>query len=169
MKKYISFWNLDYKRNILLGLLSQNRIDYTSRKKRDIKLGVSFDVILSKLKCDKYKLEEITSELYEEKEILYTDVDHKGLYATNKGVVSSKNNKYKKKYEDLWIIMLRNISQILIPIISLIITFYIIAKDEKSTDIKLQELKEDLLNQIEKVKYHPNTEYNMKTDSLNIE
>ena len=84
MKKYFWFWNIDYKRYELLKILSKNRTLNELRLEKSEKLGISFEEICKKLKCNREELHGITSELYENQEILYTDIELKGLYGNRK-------------------------------------------------------------------------------------
>ncbi|TXD55576.1 hypothetical protein ES044_17930 [Polaribacter sp. IC066] len=146
MKKYFWFWNIDYKRHNLIVMLSKNRTSKELRINLLEKTGFSFENVCKKLKCNRKELHEITSELYENQEILYTNIELKGLYGTRKAIEADTNNKYKKRYYDLWLNVGRNISQILIPILALTITILVIVEDNQSTNIKIQELRLEVLN-----------------------
>ena len=145
MKKYFWFWNIDYKRYQLLKILSKNRTLRELRIEKHEKLGISFEEICNKLNCNKEYLHGVTSEMYENDEILYTDIEVKGLYGKRKGIESNVNRKYLKRYFDIWLNLGKNFSQIVIPTASLIIATIVLLKDTESIDTKLKELKKEIV------------------------
>jgi hypothetical protein len=166
MKKYFWFWNIDYKRYELLKILSKNRTLNELRLEKSEKLGVSFEGICKKLKCNREELHGITSELYENQEILYTDVELKGLYGNRKGIQSNTNRKYLKIYYALWLDLGRNFSQIIIPTASLIIATTVLLKDNASIESKLKVLKEEIITEIKQKEKSQILPKKMEIDSL---
>lgn len=171
MKKYLKKYNIDYKRHLLLKSLSKNRTRNELRFDNEEKIGVSFEDIFTLLNCDKFELHGITSELYENDEILYTNVHHKGLYGKRNGISSFKNRKYAKRYEDLWLNLAKVFVGIFIPIISLLITLAVVLKE----DTKEQLLQQNLQKLKKEIKYHKEESQKihqyleMKIDSLMTE
>jgi len=142
MKKYFWFWNVDYKRHLLLKYLSKNRTNKELRLDKTETLGKSFEDICKKLKVNRFQLHGITSELYESEEILYTNVELKGIFGKRKGIESYYNRKYIKRYFDLILNLLRNFVQIFIPIASLSITILVLSKDMKKEENKMNRIEQ---------------------------
>lgn len=119
----ITFNPIKQKRNNLLKLLSNKRSAFDLGIGEQTIIGISYEDILQNLNCSLDELHLITSELFENKEIKYYNVNGiEGLCCTLKGVVAFSNNKYKNDAIDPYILRAKNISTILVPILSLIIT-----------------------------------------------
>ena len=166
MKKYFWFWNIDCKRYKLLKILSKNRTLNELSLNKSEKLGVSFEEICAKLKCDREELHGISSEMHENQEILYTHTVLKGLYGKRKGIESNTNRKYLKRYYALWLDLGRNFSQIIIPTASLIIATTVLLKDNASIESKLKVLKEEIIIEIKQKEKSQNLPKKMEIDSL---
>ena len=116
-------------------------------------IGVSNEFLCEKVNIDKYKFREIVSVLYECGEIEdYNCNDLKGIYATEKGISSFAQNKYIYSFLGDIVIFLKGIVQILIPILSLIITLVVVSKNNNQNEnFKNRiELLEKQLNSIKK-------------------
>lgn len=98
-------------------------------------IGVSNEFLCKKVNIDKYKFREIVSVLYECGEIEdYNCNDIKGIYATEKGISSFAQNKYIYSFLGDIVNFLKGIVQILIPILSLIITLVIVSKNNNQNE-----------------------------------
>mgnify|MGYP000892693112 FL=1 len=145
MKLYI-------KRHRLLKLLSKHRNNVIINNPVNSSLGVTFEDIYKDLNCTEKDLYIITSELYISDEIGYHDANNiVGLYVKEKGVSAFSNRKYINILYDKLINILKNIVQIFIPILSLIIAY--VALTTKTNNLKklyekeLQEVKKELKEQ----------------------
>jgi len=112
----------DLDRHKLLSFLAAKRVKFEANNLDDNEhLGISFNEIKQKLNCDILELNLIASELYENKEISYTNLNMQGLICKTEGLTSFANNKYKARYwRDFWT-NLFTISQIVVPILALVI------------------------------------------------
>lgn len=171
--KIIDGLDLNKLRHEVLRILSKQR--YTVEMlhhKKEVSLGVSFNIILSELKISRAELYIVTAKLYEEEEIEYYNNGFMGLYSKRKGVSSF----YDKKYLNLNTFKLRNTatfySNIIIPILFLIITLYTLSKSENRVDeyykelqriVKIAEKNKSILDSVE------NHTKNMGNDSSKTE
>ena len=157
--------NIYKTRREILGFLAPKRRDFDSGKLKG-DLGLSYDFFRSKFKCSDEEFQDVLSELYFEKEILYTDVlketkNNKGILSTQKGLTSYANKKYLNRVKIQKRENIRFYIQILIPIISLVIAVlslflkFDIIKQELETSLeskfgdKIQNL-EDNLKEVKK-------------------
>tara|TARA_R110002111_G_scaffold261382_2_gene334211 strand:- start:249 stop:761 length:513 start_codon:yes stop_codon:yes gene_type:complete len=167
--------NLNRKRHKTLKLLSDSFIKFNSNQtESDLKFGVSFNELMSELKCDRNKLEIIIGTLYLNEEVKYTNVDVEGLISTLKGFNSFLDKKYIKENDKIIINWLRNFVQIVIPVLALVVAVLtLISKWDNlkmQSDKELQEVKNIMQKQKERIellekrtKIHPN---HQKNDSL---
>ena len=132
---------LDIERHRLLKLLSDKTVQFNiGNLPKNEAIGISFDSIMSKMKCDREKLELISSELYLNKEIEYHDYhDVVGLCCGNNGLTSFSNNKYLARYwKDFWSNLL-TISQIIVPIMALGIALVTVL-DSRQSKVNTEEI-----------------------------
>jgi len=165
---------LDLKRHKLLKILADRRVKFEANKlPEDKRLGISFDELTKKMNCDILKLNLIASELYDNNEIKHHNAyGINGLFCEKEGLTSFANNKYKARYfRDIWANLL-TISQVIVPILALVIALVTVLDSRQSNGNaeeilqlrrelnKLQEL------QSSQTKAISNFEYILKTDSL---
>lgn len=115
---------LDLKRHKLLKLLADNAIKFeVGELPHNRPMGVSFYDLSIKMKCDVYKLHVIAAELLKNEEISgHDEFNVVGFSCYKNGLTSFSNNKYKARYwKDFWN-NLFTISQIIVPILALVIT-----------------------------------------------
>jgi len=135
----------DLKKHELLGILVGNTLKFDSDELPDNEpMGVSFDEIKKKMKCDMIELNLIASELYVNKEIEFYDNEIKGMCCIHNGKVSFSTNKYKNRYYDRVRDYVKFIFQLLIPALSLIVAIIALkySAQNKETTQQIQELKE---------------------------
>jgi hypothetical protein len=149
--------NLNLKRHNLLELLSKQSIDFDLNKTTDFSVSVS--LILKKLNISEFFLNTIISELNINKEIDYyfwNDIEKKGLFVTPLGVSSYSNKKYKKLFCSNVRNNLKDFVQIIIPIVSLLITL-LIDRDNLSKELKYNTQVKELKERIERLENRRNT------------
>ncbi|GAA4276000.1 hypothetical protein [Aquimarina mytili] len=88
------------------------------------------------MKCNRFELEKISSELYQNKEIGYYDYDFKGLYIEEKGVASYSNKKYYSLFINWITDSIKLGVQIFIPVLSLLIAYMALSLKLKNTNIE---------------------------------
>jgi len=126
---------LDLKRHKLLKILSVNRIKFEAKKLQGEVLGTSFDELSQKMRCDIFKFNVIASELYDNDEIRhYNQHSINGVYCANNGLTSFSNGKYKARYwKDIWNNLL-TISQIVVPIMALLVALIAVLDSQQSKE-----------------------------------
>ena len=118
---------MNLRKHKLLGILSEQYILSEIGETENKAIGLNDDVILEKLKMSKYKYELIKQSLLDSAEVERHNPRYiLGLYSTLKGVASFNDKKYTKAFFDDIINILKNIVQIVIPILSLFIAYYAI-------------------------------------------
>ena len=118
---------MNLRKHKLLGILSEQYILSEIGETENKEIGLNDDVILEKLKMSKYKYELIKQSLLDSAEVERHNPRYiLGLYSTLKGVASFNDKKYTKAFFDDIINILKNIVQIVIPILSLFIAYYAI-------------------------------------------
>lgn len=118
---------MNLRKHKLLGILSEQYILSEIGETENKEIGLNDDVILEKLKMSKYKYELIKQSLLDSSEVERHNPRYiLGLYSTLKGVASFNDKKYTKAFFDDIINILKNIVQIVIPILSLFIAYYAI-------------------------------------------
>lgn len=122
--------------------------------------GISIKDLLLKINISEIELNIIISELYENKEI---KKGHDGLIIEKSGIASFTNKKYLKIYKSYVITNLKDIIQIIVPILTSIIAIIAISNSNHSTlEERLKKieilLKSQKPNIIEQKKY-PNTNH----------
>jgi hypothetical protein len=140
--------NINKKRHKLLELLSKHRNDVKLKKAKHHALGLSFEDIYNELNCNEDELQLIVAELYTCEEIGYHDTyDIVGLFARNNGLTSFSNKKYKRINNAFVKNSIKDLVQIIIPVLSLIITVLVIINNNSKTskEIKVIEQKIELL------------------------
>jgi len=144
--------NSNLKRHQLLKILADKRIKGIQPGSKPI-IGVSWDELTSKLKCSLDEILEISAPLFDEKEIDKFDAyDILGAYATTKGVSSYNTKKYLKETTKQRFETAKNWVQTIIPLLSLLITFYALIVSEtrmRAKDNELNKIKTKL-EQLEK-------------------
>ena len=141
---------MNLRKHKLLGILSEQYILSEIGETENKEIGLNDDVILEKLKMSKYKYELIKQSLLDSSEVERHNPRYiLGLYSTLKGVASFNDKKYTKAFFDDIINILKNIVQIVIPILSLFIAYYAIQLkisevnnyNQKQIDTLLKEIK----------------------------
>ena len=126
--------NNNLNRHRLLKILSDQYIKANLGQGR---MGVSWDELAKKMGCSLEQLLEICATLFAEEEVDKHDAyDVKGIYAKMKGVSSYTNRKYKKENNKLIFDEIKNWVQILIPVLSLIVTLYVVISSERRIETK---------------------------------
>lgn len=113
----------DLKRHKLLKILSDNAIKFETGELGDNQpMGVSFYELSKKLNCEPYKLHLIGAELLKNEEIAHHDeLNVVGFSCYTNGLTSFSNHKYKARFwKDFWN-NLFTISQIIVPVLALIV------------------------------------------------
>ncbi|SCZ01732.1 hypothetical protein [Flavobacterium caeni] len=112
--------NRDKKRHKILEILSKQFLACEAGSERI--LGVKFEEITKYVGCDEKTLRELSSILYENKEIGYHDAHGvTGMYSKEAGVAAYSDRKYLRLAYKNKIDKVKDIIQIVIPIISLLI------------------------------------------------
>jgi hypothetical protein len=164
----------DFKRHKLLELLSDKRLNFESNQLPEGEhLGISFYELTQKMKCDIFELNLIASELYANNEIKHHNAHNiNGLYCEKEGLTSFANNKYKARYwRDIWT-NLFTISQIIVPILALVIALVAVidSRQNKLHTEEIQLLRIELFKLKEKQDSQTKTisilQNNLKSDSL---
>ena len=149
--------NLNKKRHKLLELLSKQRNNVELKKAKYNALGVSFTDLYVELNCNDDELQIITAELYTSDEIGYHDAHNiTGLFAKNNGLSAYSNKKYIKLFWENIFNVSKNIVQIFIPVLALIVAIlsFTLKFDnlQKQSEKELQEVKSLLLEQQKRIK-----------------
>jgi hypothetical protein len=164
----------DLKRHKLLKILADIRVKFEAQQLSENEhLGVSFDELTKKMNCDIIKLNLIASELYDNKEIKHHNAHGiYGLFCEKEGLTSFANNKYKARYlRDIWT-NLFTISQIIVPILALVIALVTVLDSRQSKERieEIQLLRKELyklqVQQDSQTNKILNLESILKTDSL---
>jgi hypothetical protein len=114
--------NYNIKRHKLLEILTEQNLNVQLDKPGFQILGISYDEIYKKLNITDFQLLELTSELYDNKEIGYHNAyEVEGLYAKNKGIAAYSNKKYLKLYKKSIVENVKDVIQIAIPVLSVIV------------------------------------------------
>lgn len=149
--------NLNKKRHKLLELLSIHRNNVQLKKAKYNALGVSFTDLHAELNCNDNELQIITAELYSSDEIGYHDAHNiTGLFATKNGLSAYSNKKYIKLFWENIFNLSKNIVQIFIPVLALIVAIlsFTLKFDniQKQSGKELKEVKLLLLEQQKRIK-----------------
>ena len=142
----------DLIKHKLLGILSMQFIISGINTSENI--GLTYDEILEKLKITRLDLDRLTAELFVNKEIAFQNIQGPdGLFSNEIGVMAFSTKKYKKRHNDQIINISKNITQILVPILSLLIAILaIIWKiDANSENNKKVEVLEKRIIDLEKI------------------
>ena len=103
---------------------------------------------------------------YNEDEIKYTNVDHNGVYSTNKGLQSFTDKKYLNEFNKSLISNIKNTVQIIIPVLSLIIAVAVLFLKIDSATLQLKEsIDNEYKSDIEMLKFQMDS---IKQSKLNI-
>ena len=141
--------NCTIKKHELLKMLAVHYINVQTKKADSHILGISFDDIHKKLNVNHQELLTLTSELFDNAEIGYHNAHNvEGLYAENKGISAYSNKKYLKKYRKSIIDNIKDITQIIIPILSVIIAILAITLKIENFNQKNQKQIDDLKSKI---------------------
>lgn len=118
--------------------------------------AVSFKEISEKTKCSELKIRQAVSVLLYNKEVFLNNVEFNGLGAEEAGLSALSTNKYLNLNKSNILNFIKDIVQILIPIISMVIAFVAVSnKDNGKIDkleTKLQEMQISLTNTEEYIK-----------------
>lgn len=164
----------DLERHKLLKILAARRIKFEGGiHSEDERLGISFDELTNKMNCDILNLNLIASELYDNKEVKHHNAyGINGLFCEKEGLTSFANNKYKARYlRDIWTNLL-TISQIIVPILALVIALVTVLNSRQSKEhteeiqllrTQLNKLKVQQDSQTDRIS---NIESIIKTDTL---
>jgi len=164
----------DLQRHKLLKLLSDRRVKFESNQLSEgERLGIPFEELTQKMNCDILKLNLIASELYDNKEIKHHNAYNiNGLFCEKEGLTSFANSKYKARYwRDLWT-NLFSISQLIVPILALVIALIAVidSRQNKVHTEEIQLLRKELHKLQETQDSQTNTISNLqntlKSDSL---
>lgn len=154
---------LDLKRHKLLKILSVNRIKFEAGKLQGGVLGTSFDELSQKMRCDILKFNVIASELYDNNEIRhYNQHSINGVYCENNGITSFSNGKYKARFwQDIWNNLL-SISQIIVPIMALLVALIAVLDSRQSREHteEILQLRKELYKLQETQEYQSKLIYN---------
>lgn len=136
--------NNNIKRHRLLNILTEQHVNLELGKTGNNILGVPFEALYRELKCNDSELRRLSSVLLVNQEVGYYDVsDITGLYATEKGIASFTDKKYINENRNRIKSNLKDIVQIIIPILSLAIAFMALTlKIENLTLLNSKELQE---------------------------
>lgn len=171
--------NYDLQRHRLLKELSINRLQFEIRDKNFKGLGINFDILYKKLNCNQKQFKEFTSELYDCKEIQHCNDKDRGILGvgmTQVGYTAYSNNKYKKRLRVDILNFTKDVVQIVIPVLSLLIAFIAItgeiydANKEYKKELQKLESKMQLLQmRIDTIQTHTKIFHQLETttDSLN--
>lgn len=161
--------HLNKKRHKLLELLSKHRNNVELKKAKYNSLGVSFNDLYKELNCNDDELQIITAELYTSDEIGYHDANNiVGLFAKQNGLSAFSNRKYINLWRDNLFNTSKNIVQIFIPVLALIVAIlsFTLKFDnlQKQSEKELQEVKSLLLEQQKQIQL---LEYRMSKTPTN--
>ena len=128
------------KHKILEILAHQNVISgLPDAKNSDI--GLDDEVILAKIKITVTKYELLKLSLFEEQEVGRHNPKYVlGLYATTKGVHSFNTRKYIIENQNVLKTKVKDIVQIVVPVLSLIITILVIVRNDVKTNKEIETL-----------------------------
>ncbi len=140
----------------LLKILSKQYIISGFENAENAEIGLDDDVILPLLNISVEKYELLKMSLFEEKEVFRHNPKYKlGLYATDKGVASFVNKKYKKNNEDIIINWFKIFVQIVVPVLALVVAILSLTMKLDSlkmqSDKELQEIKNIVQKQKERI------------------
>lgn len=139
---------LDLKKHKLLGIIIGQTLKFDSEElPANEPMGVSFETILSELNCDMIRLNLIAAELYMEKEITYHDnLGVKGLSCIHNGTIAYSNSKYRRRFWADILHFLKELVQIIVPVLSLIVAIFalILSSPNKDNIHNMQLLKEKI-------------------------
>ncbi|SEB01100.1 hypothetical protein SAMN05443667_11531 [Flavobacterium gillisiae] len=125
----------------LLKILSKQYVISGFENAENTEIGLNDDIILPLLKVSIEEYELLKMSLFEEKEVFRHNPKYKlGLYATDKGVASFVNKKYKKRNEDIILNWFKVFVQIVVPVLALIIA--VLSLTIKLDTLKMQSDKE---------------------------
>lgn len=115
----------DLQRHKLLKILSKQYIKSGLPENNSLPIGLEYEKVLSKLCINREKLDNITAELFLNNEIkLWNANGALGICTDEVGVISSSNEKYKKRHQDSILKIFKLIAQIFIPILSLLVAVF---------------------------------------------
>jgi hypothetical protein len=127
--------NNNLSRHKLLKILADKYLKVNQGQEQA--LGVSWEDLMAKMNCSLGELMDISSTLFDEQEVDKHDAyGIKGIYAKMKGVSSYSTRKYRKENEKLIFERFKNWIQVLIPIISLLVTLYVVIASERRIEDK---------------------------------
>ena len=164
--------NKNLQRHKLLEILSLQYIN--SDIDPDLNIHVSCKEIYSKLKISEFDLYMIIKELTSNEEIDYyfwNDEDKKGLYAKPNGVTAFTNNKYVRLRNKQLKENIKDIVQIFIPVISLIIAFIALTikfnNNKVENDQQFQLIKNDIKD-LKKQSFEKRKDTNIIEEKLHV-
>ncbi|AIJ37139.1 hypothetical protein K5L04_07085 [Flavobacterium psychrophilum] len=149
--------NYNLKRHKLLEVLSTQNLNVQLRKEGCLALGISYEEIYSKLNINAFELLIITSELYENKEIGYHNAYNiEGLYSETLGISAFSNGKYKKAHWNEIISKIKDVTQIVIPVLALIIAIITLTTKLENSELKNKKELNQIKASIEKLENKQN-------------
>lgn len=114
--------NYNLKRHKLLEILAHQNLNVQLEKPSYLTIGVSYEEICKDLDVTELELGFLTAELYDNKEIGYHDAYNvEGLFAENKEITAYSNKKYLKLSRKGKIENIKDIIQIVIPVLSVVV------------------------------------------------
>ncbi len=157
--------NDNLKRHKILEILSKQFIKVETEDSSEA-IGVSFEDLQVKLNCSKIELRRVSSTLYDNKEVDYMDIGLVGMFATEKGLSAYSDEKYKRESNLRLKNNIKDIVQIVVPILSLLIAYLALSfKINKLNEQNEKELKE--INK--KLLFHEKKLNSLTMSIINIE
>lgn len=138
----------DILKHKLLLLLTEPLLDYYESEKRFT--GKSFEYMESVLNINRRKLWEIASELLDNKEIAYYNMDFDGFIGQDKGLSSCSSKKYFYRYKERVRDDIKFYVGIFIPVLSLLIALFTIMSKLKDSNDRIDKF-EKKINMLETV------------------
>jgi hypothetical protein len=161
--------NDNLKRHKILEILSEQFIKVETEDSSD-PIGVSFEDLQAKLNCSKIELRRVSSTLYDNKEVDYMDIGLVGMFATEKGLSACSNDKYKRESNLRLKNNIKDLVQIVVPVLSLLIAFlaltFKINKLNEQNEKQLKELNQKLFLQDKKIKSLTKSIINVKRKNI---
>lgn|GEM_PF-2863471 len=142
----------DILKHKLLLVLTEPLLDYYESEKTFT--GKSFEYIESALNLKRRKLWEVASELLDNKEIAYYNVDFEGFIGQDKGLSSCSSKKYFYRNKERVRENIKFYVGIFIPVISLLIALFTIMSKLKDSNDRIDkfEKKIDMIQTVQKNK-----------------
>ncbi|MRX40160.1 hypothetical protein GJU43_12805 [Flavobacterium sp. LC2016-23] len=125
----------------ILEMLSHQNVISSLPAAENSDIGLDDEVILAKVKITAIKYELLKLSLLEEQEVGRHNPKYVlGLYATSKGVHSFNTRKYIIENQNVFKTKVKDIVQIVIPVLSLLITILVIVRNDVKTSKEIETL-----------------------------